>query len=54
MDSWQSFDEKNLPEKEKFYSKLNDEDITDEEYEHAKNVWKRLDAQRLDTITICT
>ena len=40
MDSWQSFDEKNLPEKEKFYSKLNDEHITDEEYEHAKNVWK--------------
>ena len=34
MDSWERFSETKLPEKEKFYSKLNDEHITDEDYEH--------------------
>ena len=29
-----------LPFKESFYSKLNLEDITDEDYCHAQNVWK--------------
>ena len=28
-----------LPPKEEFYSKLNDEDITDDDYQHAINVW---------------
>ena len=28
-----------LPPKSKFHSRLNDSNITDEEYEHAKNVW---------------
>ena len=31
--------ETQLPPKEKFYSKLNDEDITDEDYQHAIKVW---------------
>ena len=31
--------EKQLPTKEAFYSKLNDEHITDEDYTHALNVW---------------
>ena len=29
-----------LPRKERFYSSLNDEDITDEEYEHAHKIWR--------------
>ena len=31
--------EKQLPPKEEFYSKLNDEDISDDDYQHAINVW---------------
>ena len=32
--------ETQLPTKEEFYSKLNDEHITDDDYHHALNVWK--------------
>ena len=38
MDSFDKFNEK-LPTKEDFYSILNDEHITDKDYEHAQNVW---------------
>ena len=38
MDSFDKFNEK-LPPKEEFYSVLNDEHISDEDYEHAKNIW---------------
>ena len=38
MDSFDKFNEK-LPPKENFYSILNDEDISDEDYKHAQNVW---------------
>ena len=40
MDSFQKFDQTELPAKEHFYSILNDQDITDNEYDHAKKVWK--------------
>ena len=38
MDSFDKFNEK-LPPKENFYSILNDEDVSDEDYKHAQNVW---------------
>ena len=38
MDSFDKFDEK-LPPKEEFYSILNDEHISDEDYKHTQNVW---------------
>ena len=40
MDDWKKFNETSLPEKEDLYSHLNMEDITDENYGHAKRVRK--------------
>ena len=34
MDSWERFSETSLPDKEAFYSELNLDDITDEDYAH--------------------
>ena len=39
VSSLDKLSETQLPLKEEFYSKLNDEDITDEDYQHAINVW---------------
>ena len=47
MDSWERFGETRLPDKEKFYSKLNDEHITDEEYAHAQAVWEAFGCKTL-------
>ena len=40
MDSFEKFDQTELPTKDQFYSVLNDQHITDDEYDHAKKVWK--------------
>ena len=47
IDSWAKFSETSLPKKEDFYSKLNDEHITEEEYDHAKEVWKTFECETL-------
>ena len=42
MDSFSKFNDTQLPidiDREKFYSLLTDEDISDDEYSHAKDVW---------------
>ena len=40
MDSFEKFKQTELPAKEHFYSILNDQDIANDEYDHAKKVWK--------------
>ena len=47
MDNWERFNEESLPDKEFFYSELNKEDITKEEYEHAQKVWKKFNIKNL-------
>ena len=39
MDSFEKFNQMELPTKDQFYSILNDQYITDDEYDHAKKVW---------------
>eukprot|EP01052_Picozoa_sp_SAG31_P003998 SAG31_NODE_160_length_21908_cov_25.529048_10_plen_414_part_00 len=47
MDSWERFDECQLPSKEKFFSKLNDCDISDDDYAHGQNVWNTFKCKNL-------
>ena len=47
MDSFEKFGETKMPEKEKFYSSLSGKGITDEEYEHAKQVWETFGCRNL-------
>ena len=39
MESWKRFKEESLPDKESFYSELNNENVTNEDYAHAQKVW---------------
>ena len=47
MDIWEKFKEESLPDKESFYSELNKEGITDEDYVHAQKVWDALNIKNL-------
>ena len=40
MDSFEKFNQTKLPAKEHFYSILNDQHLTNDEYDHARKVWK--------------
>ena len=46
MDSFDKFNEK-LASKEDFYSILNDEHITDDQYKHAQNVWNTFNLKNM-------
>ena len=48
MNSWKRFNETELPSKDKFYSTLNLEDISDDDYAHAINVWNTFNINNLD------
>ena len=42
MDSWKKLKETSLPPKDVFYSRLNMKGISDQDYEHAQQVWNRI------------
>ena len=48
MDRWNKFNEKALPGKESFYSSLTMEDISETDYAHANNVFKKFNLNNLD------
>ena len=47
MDNWERFNKTMLPTKKSFYSELNLEDISNEDYKHAKKVWHTFNIQNL-------
>ena len=47
MDEWEKFNEDKLPDKELFYSDLNKEHITNEDYPHAQKVWDTFDIKNI-------
>ena len=47
MDSWERFYKTALPDKKDFYSELNLEDITNENYDHAQKVWEVFEIKNL-------
>ena len=47
VSSLEKLDEKKLPPKEEFYSKLNDEHISDEDYQHALNVFRKFNCKSI-------
>jgi hypothetical protein len=47
MDSLEKLNESRLPPKSAFYSKLNDAEITDEDYAHAQSVWKKFSCKTM-------
>ena len=47
MDSFDKFNNTKLPSKDEFYSTLNNEHINNEDYKHAKNVWKTFDIKSM-------
>ena len=62
-DSFEKFNETKLPDKKHFYSILNDQHITDDEYTHAQKVWEMFNVktfgeyhdlyQCCDTLLLC-
>ena len=47
MNSWEKFNETSLPDKESFYSELNKESITNEDYADAQKVWEVFEMKNL-------
>ena len=47
MDGWKKFEETSLPPKDVFYNRLNMKDISDQDYEHAQQVWNIMEKKTL-------
>ena len=48
MDSLKKLKETKLPPREAFYSRFNDEGISDEDYVHARKVWETFEMKNLE------
>ena len=44
---WKKFEEISLPQKDAFYSRLNTKGISDQDYEHAQQVWDTMEKKTL-------
>lgn len=51
IDSWDKLNETELPSKENFYSKLNDDHISDQQYELAQQVWETFNTKTIGEYT---
>lgn len=47
VDSWEKLDEMSLPSKDLFHSTLTDKDISDEDYDFAKEIWNEFNIKTL-------
>lgn len=47
VDKWERFTETILPPKSSFFSKVNDSDISDDDYEYAQTVWTEFEVNNL-------
>ena len=47
MDCFEKFDQTELPTKEQFYSVLNDQHVTNGEYDHTRKVWKTFNVKTM-------
>ena len=46
MDSWERFNETKIPPRKEFYNQLTQEDITEEDYNHAVTVWNTFNLKK--------
>lgn len=47
MDSFDKFNDTDLPDIEKFYSKLNFDQLSEDDYKHAKEVWNEFEIENM-------
>ena len=47
MNGWKKFEETSLPPKDAFYSRFNMKGISDQDYEHAQQVWNTMEKKTL-------
>ena len=47
MNSYERFEKTSFPSQNDCYSQLNKEDITDDDYNHALNVWESLNIKNM-------
>ena len=54
LDSLDRFNETSLPDKEMFYNRLYNDNVSQEDYDHAINVWNKFNMKTLVIIMMLT